>query len=105
MKPRHAAALALVGWYLVVTTVGAGHHWSESDERPHAPRPPKPVWVCDKYATQEACETECPSVVALLNAPHGDYVARHSGWCKEERELKGSEIRFLPHDLSTPKPN
>jgi hypothetical protein len=50
MKPRHAAAFALVGWYLMVPPLSADHHQVNYSA-------PFTAWVnLEKYASQKKCE-------------------------------------------------
>jgi hypothetical protein len=54
MKPRHAAALVLVGWYLMVPATASKSGTAEAGPAPS-------IW--GSYKTREACEQDRQSLV------------------------------------------
>ena len=63
MKPRHAAALALVGWYLMLPPIerggSGGQFWVPANE-------PLSMWSTDRTFNSE---DECNSALADLKQP------------------------------------
>ena len=81
MKPRHAAALALVGWYLMVppTTIIPNGHTGYEEEIPPISRD----WeVVRRYTTAEQCADELRFMLS-----HFDSVAK---FAKQRHQNAGS---------------
>jgi hypothetical protein len=72
VKPRHAAALALVGWYLMIPPP---HSRSSNSFEQH---PPLAQWsVYRKYDSADECELSRLNIAGgMLQDPPADFVQR-----------------------------
>jgi hypothetical protein len=103
MNLRHTAALALVGWYLIV--------FSETGRCIGCETGPAITDVWGIYADASDCEVEERKVQALLSEsekhPKGTYVVYRATYCgaSDEWKRKGVQLRFLSlsekHDMIT----
>jgi len=103
MKPRHAAALALVGWYLTVSVVPVGGCLG-CERRPAGPVTVD-VWAV--YPNAADCEAARRKMMALFadNEKHpekyrkGEWVVTRGAGCDPTNDqmfkAKGVQLRFL----------
>jgi hypothetical protein len=64
MKSRHAAALALVGWYLVLVP---------ANDKSWGSKPRNTVVVWDIYSDKSSCERDRPGVAKGLSDEYATY--------------------------------
>jgi hypothetical protein len=72
MNPRHAAALALVGWYLMTPPVASEENWNRV-------MPPAPLgrWTTrDSFDTSDACKKARDDLIAKVDNDNADEYER-----------------------------
>lgn len=95
MKLRHAAALALVIWYLMTPPIDPA---SRSDPRFSVQHLDKKAplytwWIADTFKTSD----DCKAAIASMKLKFGDYwYGKDQCVSSDDLRLKGRQLKFIP---------
>jgi hypothetical protein len=98
VKPRHAAALALVGWYLMFPPIDPNSRFRGSNptvtyQQLDMKAPLYNWWIADTFNTSDACK----AAIASMNLKPRDYwYGKDQCVSSDDLRLKGRQLNFIP---------
>jgi len=95
MKPRHAAALALVGWYLMTPPIDPASRFDPkfSVQQLDMKAPVYNWWIADTFNTSD----DCKAAIASMNLKPGAYLyGKDQCVSADDLRLKGRQLNFIP---------
>jgi hypothetical protein len=98
MKPRHAAALALVGWYLMFPPIDPASRFDPTvtEQQPDLKAPLHTWWIADTFDSLDQCKT---AIASMKPKPTGSW-ANDRCVSSNDPGLKGKQLRFVPGNWS-----
>jgi len=99
MKPRHAAALALVGWYLMFPPIDPESRFDPtvSEQQLDLKAPLHAWWIADTFDTSD----QCKAAIASMNLkPRDFWYGKEQCVSSDDSKLKGKQLQFVPDEKS-----
>ncbi len=97
MKARHAAALALVGWYLMFPPIDPASRFDPSvrTQQLDLKAPLHTWWVADTFNTSD----QCKAAIASMNLKPNDFwYGKYQCVSSADPKLKGRQLNFVPDE-------
>jgi hypothetical protein len=95
MKPRHAAALALVGWYLMMPPIDPASRFGSgaTEQQADLKAPLYAWWITDTFDDLDQCKA---AIASMTPKTTGGYWSHIQCISSEDLRLKGKRLQFVP---------